>query len=208
MGKLKKTTSILLVFALLFTFSFPFNNKHVVAKTSSSKTQPEQTSSSENNNEKEISKVRIESLDNNDKDLYVEVENLKDKVIVTSYLGDKKIDQSVQIKGSNDIVTTENNGNTHVYKADEMIENNNTDNSNADNNQNKVFSTLEGSHQNRPLVPKNRPFSATKRATFCRKIGQEGKPSIGLSLLAFVYTIIRRLSGNDRDSHRLTECRF
>ncbi|MCI1859764.1 MAG: hypothetical protein LKI80_16720, partial [Sporolactobacillus sp.] len=94
MGKLKKTTSILLVFALLFTFSFPFNNKHVVAKTSSSKTQPEQTSSSENNNEKEISKVRIESLDNNDKDLYVEVENLKDKVIVTSYLGDKKIDQS------------------------------------------------------------------------------------------------------------------
>jgi hypothetical protein len=49
---------------------------------------------------------------------------------------------SVQIKGSNDIVTTENNGNTHVYKADEMIGNNNTDNSNADNNQNKVFSTL------------------------------------------------------------------
>lgn len=58
---------------------------------------------------------------------------------------------------------------------------------------------IEGGHRNRPLGPKNRPSFATKRAVLCQKIDQKEQSSIGLSLLVFVYTFIRRLAGDYQD---------
>ncbi|MFT8311220.1 MAG: hypothetical protein ABF629_08645 [Sporolactobacillus sp.] len=52
--------------------------------------------------------------------------------------------------------------------------------------------------------PEKRPHVrfAKKRATFCQIIDQKKQSSIGLSPLVFVYTIIRRLAGDDQDIHR------